>query len=1168
LVPYCAMPFLQMFCTNRNISFKSFLLSIFALFLFGHSSGQGIRTDFGKSIIQYKDFDWYYFHTDNFDVYFYSGGKELAEYTLTQGTKYLKDVETKLDFPLGERITFIIYDSYNDFRQSNFNAPDNDQTTNIAGTSKSLHNVSFIYYNGTHFDFSKQIKKGIAKIIMNEILYGGNLQERVQNNVLLNTPEWYIDGLIEYISEDWNAEYENNLKSGILSGKFKKFKKLSPEEQLLIGHSIWKYINDEYGESAVANIIYIMRANKSVETGYLFVLGKTFNEVYDDWYKHEYSRIFKEPGTSPQGEELVKLGKVFNKGKVTQWDISRNGDYAAVVTNEIGLIKIWVVDIATGKKKMIYKSGYRRRGTFDYTYPLIQWSPKADLLTVIYERRSEPTYFHYNMEEKNPNKRKSDPQRINNIDRVLSFQYADNGKTAVFSAVHRGQSDIYTFDFHTQGLRELTDDIYDDIEPHFVHGSKGIVFTSNRPAASLAHIGANRRYEFNDNYDLFYFPNYNANKHKLVRLSQGTANETSAYDYDSTYFSYLTDENGIVNRAAVKRDSFFDYIMTVALYRDTVRKNDTLYFFQNNKAAIQLGNIPKDTDLVKIDTFFVYKDSLYTYTLTDRNENIEGYKVTHKPNAIYEFYQERNKYAIYKVPLPTSIPSAAIPPGNGANYLKKKKAESENKSKMEDAEPGNPERARTNGNNINPQAQNITPPKKIQKKDTLKIQPKPAYFQSDFEVTTTPNATENSEQMGDGSVVNTLLNTISKPSNIIRFPSPSPYFLDFTFDQMTTQLDNGIITTPYSPYNPNNTAIIQPTINGLIQLGVKDMFKDYRITGGFSVNANLSGASYMLTYENLKTRLDKKITFFRTGETDNYDGISSYRITSNQLQAELKYPFSEISSLSGAVFGRLDRTVFLTGEELTLLKPDSNKIWTGGKLQYIYDNTINFAQNMYYGVRGKVYSELYEQVNDRGTYFQTFGVDIRSYTKISRQIIWANRFAAATSVGTAKIVYFLGGVDDWLFPQYNQNNYVDQSQHYAYEALGTPVRGFIQNVRNGSSYGVLNSELRVPVIKYVVNHPMNSSFWDNLMVIGFFDAGSAWNGLNPFSLQNAYNKTIYNQPPFIITVTSLRNPIVYGYGFGLRDIILGYYLKLDFAWGVDDGVTGSEITYLSMGYDF
>jgi len=108
--------------------------------------------------------------------------------------------------------------------------------------------------------------------------------------------------------------------------------------------------------------------------------------------------------------------------------------------------------------------------------------------------------------------------------------------------VHRGQSDIFTFDFHTQGLRELTDDIYDDIEPHLCTGVRGLSYV--KPAGSCVDTyRCNRKYEFNDNYDLFYFPNYTANRYKIVRLSQGTANETSATDYDSTYFSYLTDEN-------------------------------------------------------------------------------------------------------------------------------------------------------------------------------------------------------------------------------------------------------------------------------------------------------------------------------------------------------------------------------------------------------------------------------------------------------------------------------------------------------------------------------------------------------------------------------------------------------------------------------------------------
>jgi len=1138
----------------------------------GQVGAQGIKTDFGKSVLQYKDFDWYFYHTENFDIYFYSGGKELAQYTITQGNKYLKDIETRLDYPLGERITFIIYDSYNDFRQSNFNAPDQEET-NPAGKRKTLKTNAFIYFNGTHTDFSAQIREGIARIIMNEILYGGNLQERVQSNVLLNAPQWYVEGLVEFIGEDWNANYENRLRAGIESERFKKFKKLTDDEQQLIGHSLWKYVSDEYGESAVANIIYIMRSNKSVETGYLFVLGKTFNEIYDEWYNYEYKRLAKKRGSPPEGQEVEKLKAVFKKGIVTQWDISAKGDYAGVVTNDIGKIRVWVVDLKTGKKTMIYREGYRRRGLFDYTYPLIGWNPRQNVLTVIYEKRSAPYYMHYNVDEKDKRKRKSDPQIINHIDRVLSFEYADNGRTSVMSAVHKGQSDIFTFDFRSQAVKPLTDDIYDDIDPHFVHGGKGIVFNSNRPTATLDRIGVNRLYNFNNNYDIFYMPSFASGRHKLLRLSQSQANETMGMDYDSMYFSYLTDENGINNRNAVRIDSSFDYIMVTASYSDSAHLNDTLYFFENNKAAIKLGKIPSDTNLVKIDTDFVYKDTLFTYPLTDRSSNIESYKIKHKTNTIYEFYKIKDRYVLYSLPAPKSIPMAQVLRTNGLPYIEKHIPDPVDTKEIDPSVTHRPHSSLKNTTDSagqkEPGAGNLA------KKDTIHIKKKPAYFQAEFPLP--PNHDSVVVLPNDG-VKKTAISELfgKKPSLTVKFPIPGPYFLSFNFDAYTFQFDNGIQVTPYLPYVPGDNTFMTPTINAMFNLGVVDMFHDYRIVGGVAVLASLKGAQYFLSYENLKKRLDKKITFFRTGETLDYDGISSYRQTSYELMGQLKYPFNETSSLRGQLFGRLDQTTFLTGEESTLEMPDVNKLWSGGRLEYVFDNTINFGQNLYYGTRAKVYTEFYDQVNAKNTYFQVYGFDFRTYTKVSRQIIWANRVAGGVSTGTAKLIYFLGGVDDWLFPVYNDKNQVDPSQNYSYKTLATPLRGFDQNVRNGSSYVVWNSELRIPVVKYIVNHPIRSSLLENFQVVGFFDAGSAWNGLNPFSLANAYNKTIYqtfngpngDQEVFRVTVTSLRDPFVFGYGFGFRTILLGYYLKLDFAWGVDDGVTGPQKTYLSLGYDF
>jgi hypothetical protein len=1124
-------------------------------------SGQGIKTEFGKNILQYKDFDWYFYHTENFDVYFYSGGKELAQYTITQGNTFLKDIETRLDYPLGERITFIIYNSYNDFRQSNFNVPDQEET-NPAGKTKTLKTNSFIYFDGSHFDFASQIREGIARIIMNEIMYGGNLQERVQSNVLLNAPQWYLEGLIEYIGVDWNAEYENRLKAGIESERFKKFKKLTDEEQQLIGHSMWKYINDEYGETSVSNIIYIMRANKSIETGYLFVLGKTFNEVYDDWYNYEYKRLSKKRGTPPEGKEAEKLHATFKKGIVTQWDISSKGDYAGVVTNDIGKVRVWVVDLKTGKKTIIYKEGYRRKGIFDYGYPLIGWNPRQNVLTVIYEKKSQPFYIHYNPEEKIIRKRKSDPQVIPNIERVLKFEYADNGHGAVFSAVHKGQSDIFTFDFRTQALRPLTDDIYDDLDPHFVQGSKGIVFHSNRPSVATFRVGAASQYIFNSNFDIFYFPNYTTNRYKLLRLSESPANETSAMNYDSTWFSYLTDVNGVVNRDAVRLDSFFDYIRVIATYKDSAHGNDTLYFFKNDKSTIQLGKIPKDTNLIKLDTAFIYKDTLYTYPLTNHENNIEGYKINHKLNTIYELYRINNRYSLYSLPIPKNIPASAVPRDKTPSYPRGHQPSTEIKTEQTGIEP---RILKNTTDTIHQLVKRNNQP--TGGADSIKNKPKQYYFQTDFPVPENVKITGNENEIGSQKTGISLLYP-KRNTGYYKFPSPSPYFLSFSFDAVTAQLDEGIITSPYLPYTPGDNSFITPAINGLIKMGVTDMFKDYRIIGGFSILGNLRGAQYFLTYDNFKDRLDKKITFFRSGETKDYDGTSFYKVTSDELRMQLKYPFNETSAIKGDIFGRLDRTVFLTGEMATLKMADVNKIWSGGKLEYVFDNTINIGQNIYYGTRAKAYTEFYDQVNNRKTWFQVFGTDIRTYVKISRQIIWANRFAAAASVGTAKVVYFMGGVDDWLFPVFNQNNLVDPTQNYVYKALATPLRGFDQNVRNGSAYAVFNSELRVPIIKYLINHPIRSNLLENLQVVGFVDAGSAWNGFNPFSEENAYNKTIYNQVPFKITVTSLRDPFVIGYGWGLRTVLLGYYLKLDWAWGIQDGVTGPQKTYLSLGYDF
>ncbi|HAN37762.1 MAG TPA: hypothetical protein DCQ29_02575, partial [Chitinophagaceae bacterium] len=85
-----------------------------------------------------------------------------------------------------------------------------------------------------------------------------------------------------------------------------------------------------------------------------------------------------------------------------------------------------------------------------------------------------------------------------------------------------------------------------------------------------------------------------------------------------------------------------------------------------------------------------------------------------------------------------------------------------------------------------------------------------------------------------------------------------------------------------------------------------------------------------------------------------------------------------------------------------------------GKIEYVHDNTINPAQNIHNGLRYKVYFEstmpMGKTSSIKGKTTYVFGFDARHYLKIYRNFIWATRASADFSFGTARMLYYLGGV--------------------------------------------------------------------------------------------------------------------------------------------------------------
>jgi hypothetical protein len=126
------------------------------------------------------------------------------------------------------------------------------------------------------------------------------------------------------------------------------------------------------------------------------------------------------------------------------------------------------------------------------------------------------------------------------------------------------------------------------------------------------------------------------------------------------------------------------------------------------------------------------------------------------------------------------------------------------------------------------------------------------------------------------------------------------------------------------------------------------------------------------------------------------------------------------------------------------------------------------------------------------------------------------------------------------------------------------------NKLSGNSHLLINLELRVPLKSLVGQEFVKSKFMNSFQFIGFTDVGSAWTGANPFSRTNGFNTNVYggNTNPFKATVIDFRNPFLIGYGAGVRAALLGYFIKLDYAYGIENKEVKSPITYLTFGHDF
>ncbi len=376
------------------------------------------------------------------------------------------------------------------------------------------------------------------------------------------------------------------------------------------------------------------------------------------------------------------------------------------------------------------------------------------------------------------------------------------------------------------------------------------------------------------------------------------------------------------------------------------------------------------------------------------------------------------------------------------------------------------------------------------------------------------------------------------------------------------------LTTPGSGFGWQNTI----TIN--------DMLENNIIKGGLFITPTFRTSEIFAEYQYLAHRIDFSARIDRRAFADNTFTVGTGMFTKyrfNRLTLTASYPISEALRVSASPMYTLLKRV--DGSQGSSGLPNASSSFVGLQGELVFDDTRTNGRNLLEGSRVKLRVQQQQGIRLSSESFYKITLDARNYTKLYRDLTLATRVSFGNSGGAAPKQSILGGVDNWIpFGNVREvrnaenplSPYTTDYRNVFFTDFVTPLRGFRMNKLSGESYLLFNAELRWPVFRVLSRGPLTSNFLQNFQLTAFTDVGTAWTGSGPFSRQNSLNTEFVSSPGSVwsATVNNFKNPYLIGYGVGLRTLFLGYYVKGDFAWGVEDKTVQSPILHISLGHDF
>jgi hypothetical protein len=1094
-----------------NITFR--LITLLLLFAsIPAAKAQQAREVFGKNRQQYKEFKWQYLSGENFDIYYYDGRRGIATEALQFLELEFDRITDLIGYPPFFKTKIFLYNSLTDLRQSNMGL--NHTFFNVGGETEFVKPFVEVAHQGTAQELKEELLFKISELMLNEMMYGGNLRDIFQSSLLMNLPEWFVSGAALYVAHGWTAEMDDFIRQVINTRNVKRIIKFSDREAALIGQSVWNYIAERYGKSSVSNILNYTRVTRNEEKSILITLGVSFNQLMNEWhnYYRQIENVVSQTYILPQ--DSIRFTTRHNRTtEFTTIKLSPDGRYLAYAENDRGHYVVKVRSLENNKETIILRGGTRVIGQrVDYRLPIINWAD-ANTLGVIGVKRGEYTFWLYDLATKTKLPRELD--RFNN---VRSISFSSNGRLVVISADFEGQNDLFLISTRRDRVRRLTNDIYDDLDPSFVPGTNRIVFSSNRVSDSLNTGKKPSLGDLTDNFNLFVF-DLDTTTTVLPRITNTLSKDYAPLALNDNIYYYLSDQRGIVNIFRYERTS--GIYTQVSNFASSIRDYD--FNFSQNKLVFTMKQRLRDD--IYVNRSFNLNNG--TFTPATRRKELQQAR----------YIQERRKQEEAR---PTSIKdliNARLREAQGQQDTVKSKP---------DVVTTKPDSLLLKKDSV-AQAQ-TTPPKKDR-------------------VINTDDYVFEDDVVKQAQPTETFLNRYMRAREKSRIMGPFPYESKFSANNLVTSfvIDplrglGFLIETQMNDMLENYRFF--GGIMSSIDLRNGDVYAEFQYLPhfidfsarfdrrGIKWEPYSDGNRFHYTSDKLEVSAAIPITDRLRFAVKPF-GLIARSVNQGPVQFPINPPSAApINNFYGGVKTELVYDNSITSG-LNLIEGTRGKI-TLTNYQGLNNSDNSFSQ-VAIDIRHyqKIYREIVLAVRGFGGSF--FGRAPKQYLLggMDNWAFYETNFSGRDSEGNENTLGTRAENQDILFAEFATN-----------------LRGFPYSTLFGNTVILSNIELRLPLVRAFSNAPISSNFFKNMQLIGFYDIGTAWSGEPPFNSGNSVRIDRVINGPFEIDIKNFLNPWLYSYGVGMRSVIFGYYMKFDLAWPVENFETGKPRFHFTLGFDF